>query len=84
MLRRAKARIQGHLNHYAITDNGRMCHTYLRLATRILFKWINRKSQRRAYTWKEFNQVLKWVEWPTARILVQMSPVGKGALPRNV
>jgi RNA-directed DNA polymerase len=84
MLRRAKARIKGHLNHYAITDNGRMCHTYLYLATRILFKWINRKSQRRAYTWKEFNQVLEWVEWPTARIQVQMNPFGNGALPRNV
>lgn len=84
MLRRAKSRIQGHLNHYAITDNGRMCHTYLYLATRILFKWINRKSQRKAYTWKEFNQVLKWVGWPTARIQVQMSPFENGALPRNV
>ena len=84
MLRRAKARVVGHLNYYAITDNGRMCSTYLYHATRILFKWINRKSQRKSYTWEGFNQVLKWVGWPTVRIKVSMSPFGRGALPQNV
>ena len=84
MLRRAKARIKGHLNYYAITDNGKMCNTYLYFATRILFKWINRKSQRKSYTWKGFNQVLKWVGWPTVRIQVQMNPFERGALPQNV
>ena len=64
MLRRAKTRIEGHLNYYAITDNSKMCSTYRHYATRILFKWINRKSQRRSYTWKGFMQALKWVGWP--------------------
>jgi group II intron reverse transcriptase/maturase len=84
MLRRAKARIKGHLNYYAITDNGKMCNTYLYYATRILFKWINRKSQRKSYTWEGFNQVLKWVGWPTVRIQVQMNPFERCALPQNV
>jgi len=84
MLRRAKARVVGHLNYYAITDNGRMCGIYLYHATRILFKWINRKSQRKSYTWEGFNQVLKWVGWPAVRIKVSMSPFGRGALPQNV
>ncbi len=84
MLRRAKARVIGHLNYYAVTDNGKMCGIYLYQATRILFKWINRKSQRKSYTWEGFNQVLKWVGWPTIRIRVNMSPFGGGALPQNV
>lgn len=84
MLRRAKARVVGHLNYYAITDNGKMCGIYLYHATRILFKWINRKSQRKSYTWEGFNQVLKWVGWPEVRIKVNMSPFDRGALPQNV
>ena len=44
MLRRAKARIEGHLNYYAITDNLRKCSAYRHFATNILFKWLNRKS----------------------------------------
>lgn len=74
MLRRAKIRLMGHLNYYAITDNGTMCSSYRYWLTRILFKWINRKSQRKAYTWAGFNQVLKWVEWPKAKVLVNMNP----------
>ena len=59
---------------YAVTDNGPMCSNFRYRATKILFKWINRKSQRKAYTWDEFNQVLKWVKWPTVRIRVKMNP----------
>lgn len=77
MLRRAKARVVGHLNYYAITDNGTMCSNFRYRATRILFKWINRKSQRKAYTWESFNQVLKWVKWPSVRIRVNMNPFEK-------
>jgi hypothetical protein len=84
MLRRAKTRVVGHLNYYAITDNGKMCGIFLYYATRILFKWINRKSQRRSYTWEKFNRVLKWVEWPTARIRKNMNPFERSAVPLNV
>jgi hypothetical protein len=60
MLRRAKVRVEGHLNYYAVTDNSKQCSAYRYHTTRILFKWINRKSQRRSYTWKGFEQALDW------------------------
>jgi len=74
MLRRAKVRIEGHLNYYAITDNSKLCSTYRYYATRILFKWINRKSQRRSYTWKGYMQALKWVGWPRLNVRKDLSP----------
>jgi len=74
MLRRARVRIEGHLNYYAITDNAVQCHRYVHYATRILFKWLNRKSQRRAYTWAGFNHALAWVGWPRPRIRVDLNP----------
>jgi len=74
MLRRAKVRIDGHLNYYAITDNVLMCSTYRHHATRILFKWLNRKSQRRTYTWKGYLQALRWVGWPKVNIRKDLSP----------
>ena len=55
MLERAKARVQGHLNYYAITDNARACSAYVYRATRILHQWLNRKSQRKAYNWDQLN-----------------------------
>jgi len=74
MLRRAKSRVVGHLNYYAITDNSTTCYTYLFYAARILFKWLNRKSQRRTYTWKGYLQALKWVGWPKANIRKDLCP----------
>ena len=74
MLKRAKARVQGHLNYYAITDNARQCQTFIRHATSILLKWLNRKSQRKAYTWEQYRQALTWVGWPRVRIRKNLSP----------
>jgi group II intron reverse transcriptase/maturase len=68
MLRKARTKVLGHLSYYAITDNLERCSYYVYRATRILFKWLNRKSQRKAYTWKGFNQALAWVNWPTPRV----------------
>jgi hypothetical protein len=74
MLKRAKARVQGHLSYYAITDNAHWCSTYVYRATRILHKWLNRKSQRKTYPWAQLNQALAWVGWPSVRIRKDLSP----------
>ena len=74
MLRRAKIRLNGYLNYYAITDNSPKCATYRHFMTRILFKWINRKSQRRSYNWSGFMMALKWVGWPKPNVRVDLNP----------
>jgi RNA-directed DNA polymerase len=74
MLRRAKARVKGHLNYYAITDNAQCCSRFIYYATRILRKWLNRKSQRKAYNWNQMNQALDWIGWPSVRIGIDLNP----------
>ena len=74
MLRQAKVRVTGHLNYYAITDNSEQCRRYVFYATRLLFKWLNRKSQRKAYTWAGFNHALRWVGWPKPSIRKDLNP----------
>ena len=74
MLRWARARVVGHLNYYAITDNADSCNLYVRYATEILFKWLNRKSQRRTYTWPQFKTALAWARWPDVRIQRDLNP----------
>ena len=74
MLRQAKIRVAGHLNYYAITDNSKQCTRYVHWAKRTLFKWLNRKSQRRAYTWAAFVQALTWAGWPTPRVHRHLNP----------
>jgi len=74
MLRAAIRRVNGYLNHYAITDNLPLCDKYSYYARRILFKWLNRKSQRKAYTWQGFNDALKWAGWPQVRRRKDLNP----------
>jgi group II intron reverse transcriptase/maturase len=74
MLRQARSKVIGHLSYYAITDNLERCSYYDYRAKRILFKWLNRKSQRKAYTWKSFIQALAWVGWPKLRVRKDLNP----------
>jgi group II intron reverse transcriptase/maturase len=74
MIRAARRRVVGHLNYYAITDNSERCKYYVYRTTHILYKWLNRKSQRKAYNWDGFNQVLKWLKWPKPSIRKDLCP----------
>ena len=74
MLIRARARFRGHLNDYAITDNARSCSRYVYHATRILRQWLNRKSQRQAYNWDQYNHVLRAIHWPRVQIRTDLNP----------
>jgi group II intron reverse transcriptase/maturase len=77
MFRQARIRVSGHLNYYAITDNSERCSYYVYRTKHVLFKWLNRKSQRRAYTWVSFNQNLNRLEWPEAKIRKDLNPFRK-------
>ncbi len=74
MIRQARTRVVGHLSYYAITDNSERCGYYVCCATRILFKWLNRKSQRKAYTWEDFSRALAWANWPSPKIRKDLNP----------
>jgi len=78
LLNRAKEILAGHLNYYAITDNGRRCAEFRWQFTRMLFNWLNRRSQRRSYTWERFNDALAWLGWPTVRIVHPLDPFRRG------
>lgn len=52
-------KLRGYYQYYGITDNGESLNKFLHAIKRILWKWINRRSQRRSYTSSEFSQLLK-------------------------
>ena len=83
ILRQAKAKLQGHLNYYAITDNGPMCSSYRYQVSRLLFKWLNRRSQRRSYSWERFSSALAWVRWPSVRIAHNLDPFRRSVGSEN-
>ena len=74
MIRAARIRVIGHLNYYAITDNAQRSSDYVYRATHILFKWLNRKSQRKAYKPAQFYQALSLLNRPVVTIRKDLNP----------
>lgn len=52
LLEEIKPRLIGHYRYYGITDNRPMLSPYWYEVTKLLFKWLNRRSQRNSYTWE--------------------------------
>lgn len=49
----------GYYRYYGITDNGQCLYTLKYRVERNLFYWLNRRSQKKSYTWEQFHVVLK-------------------------
>ena len=62
------AKLRGHIQYYGVSFNTRAVQTFLMKATRILFKWLNRRSQRRSFNWEQFNQFLMANPLPRATV----------------
>ena len=67
-------KLRGHYQYYGITDNSASIGTYYYRTIRLLFKWLNRRSQKRSYTWKGFNDLLK--EFPLVQPRIRVSIYG--------
>ena len=50
----SKKKLRGHYQYYGVTDNTRGVKSYLNVTKWLLFKWLNRRSQRRSYTLDTF------------------------------
>lgn len=49
----------GYYHYYGITDNFKKMDDFRNRVIKILFFWMNRRSQRKSYTWETFNEFLK-------------------------
>ena len=65
-------KLTGHYRYYGITDNSRAMNTYSIKARQMLFKWLNRRSQRPSYTWGGFNELSKIFPLSQPRIHVNI------------
>jgi len=52
-------KLKGHYQYYGITDNSPSLGSYLHHVETMLFKWLNRRSQRKSCKWEGFKELLK-------------------------
>jgi group II intron reverse transcriptase/maturase len=68
-MRTLKAKLQGTWNYYGLIGNYRRMQLLYDETCRALFKWLNRRSQRRSLTWPGVNRLLARFRVPRPRIM---------------
>lgn len=61
-------KIRGHAQYYGISHNTKYVEIFIEKATRILFKWLNRRSQKKSITWEQFRKFEKKFPLPLAKV----------------
>ncbi|MBX3178685.1 MAG: group II intron reverse transcriptase/maturase [Candidatus Hydrogenedentes bacterium] len=65
-------KLRGHYGYYGVTDNSRGIGRFHEAVKKLLYKWLNRRSQRKAMTWEKFNLMEGRFPLPRPRITVNL------------
>jgi group II intron reverse transcriptase/maturase len=68
IMKTACAKARGHVQYYGVSHNFEKVQSFMHKVKQILFKWLNRRSQRKSFTWEQFNMYLNRVKFPEAKI----------------
>lgn len=69
LFRRLNAKLRGYYNYYGVVGNYASLKQFFWQSMRILFKWLNRRSQRRSFNWQGFQELLKHFRVEQPRIV---------------
>ena len=64
-----RSKLQGHFNHYGVIGNSEGIWKYWHESRQIIFRGLNRRSQRLSYNWEGFNQMWNTLGIPCPRIV---------------
>ena len=62
----------GHYHYYGVTDNGRSLYRFLNKVDRILFYWLNRRSNKKSYTWEQYRMMKQYYPLAEPKIYVDV------------
>ena len=62
-------KLTGYYQYYGISDNWRSLVKFYQAILRLIYKWINRRSQKRSFNWEQFAKYLKRYPLPKPRIV---------------
>jgi RNA-directed DNA polymerase len=63
-----KRKLMGFQNYFGLPDNSRSLSRLSNYVVRSLYKWLNRRSQRRSYNWSSFKDMLGYFKIEPLRV----------------
>nr|WP_201786133.1 group II intron maturase-specific domain-containing protein [Moorella thermoacetica] len=70
-----KRKLIGYYHYYGITDNSKRLLAFHYIARCMLFKWLNRRSQRKSFDGEKFRRFLEKFPLPSPRIYVNIMDI---------
>jgi hypothetical protein len=74
-------KLRGHYSYYGISFNLPKLNHYYHEVVGLLFKWLNRRSQKRSYTWEAFAKRLMFKPLPKPVASAQLIDITSGSAP---
>jgi group II intron reverse transcriptase/maturase len=63
-----KSKLRGHFQYYGVSENYKSIRLFYRNTIRLVYKWLNRRSQRKSFNWQCFVEYLRIYEIPKPKI----------------
>ena len=79
LMRKLNRKLVGTYNYYAVSDNKKSISNFHYEIRRLVFKWLNRRSQRKSFNWDKFVIFLRKYNIVRPRIKVDLYKIGVGA-----
>jgi group II intron reverse transcriptase/maturase len=74
-----KAKLRGHYQYYGVSGNYKSISQFYFLTLKMVYKWINRRSQKKSFNWETFTNYIKRYELPRPRICHNFYSLGQFA-----
>lgn len=63
-----RAKLRGHFQYYGVSGNFRAVQKFEKRTKHMILKWLNRRSQKKSFSWESFNAYLQRHPLPSAKI----------------
>ena len=68
LFKKLNSKLRGYYNYYGVINNYKSLEEFFNKSLDILYKWLNRRSQRRSMNRDKFNEILGWYDIYRPRI----------------
>lgn len=62
------AKLRGHFQYYGVSGNYKGISRFYKEVTKLLYKWLNRRSQKKSFNWESFNEYINRYNIPRPKI----------------
>ena len=62
------SKLRGHINYYGVSFNEKAVRDFMHQAEKIMFKWLNKRSQRKSFNWQDFQKYTERHPLPAIKV----------------